>query len=133
MWKVNKRHKKFTRESLVESLSHTYNTWLPPANKSVRENNVFTDICLSTNRWVSLVQCAFQRGAGYPEEGGGCPGDGYSLPRVGMSMGWVLTSRIHWTWILSARDVRPLPRGPNSFNVMHLLGKFSKIVCWRPR
>ena len=28
-------------------------------------------------------------------------------------------------------DVPP-PRGPNSFNFMQFLGKFGKIVCWRP-
>ena len=28
-------------------------------------------------------------------------------------------------------DARP-PGGPNSFNFMHFLGKFGKIVCWRP-
>ena len=28
-------------------------------------------------------------------------------------------------------DARP-PRGPNSFNFMQFLGKFGKIVCWRP-
>ena len=26
----------------------------------------------------------------------------------------------------------PPPRGPNSFNFMQFLGKFGKIVCWRP-
>ena len=31
-----------------------------------------------------------------------------------------------------ARDVRPPPGGPNSFNFMQFLGKFGKIVCWRP-
>ena len=30
-----------------------------------------------------------------------------------------------------ARDARP-PGGPNSFNFMQFLGKFGKIVCWRP-
>ena len=30
-----------------------------------------------------------------------------------------------------ARDVRP-SRGVNSFNFMQFLGKFAKIVCWRP-
>ena len=29
-----------------------------------------------------------------------------------------------------ARDSRP--RGPNSFNFMQFLGKYGKIVCWRP-
>ena len=24
------------------------------------------------------------------------------------------------------------PRGPNSFNFMQFLGKFGKIICWRP-
>ena len=28
-------------------------------------------------------------------------------------------------------DARP-PGGPNSFNFMQFLGKFGKIVCWRP-
>ena len=28
-------------------------------------------------------------------------------------------------------DSRP-PGGPNSFNFMQFLGKFDKIVCWRP-
>ena len=28
-------------------------------------------------------------------------------------------------------DERP-PGGPNSFNFMQFLGKFGKIVCWRP-
>ena len=26
----------------------------------------------------------------------------------------------------------PPPGGPNSFNFMQFLGKFGKIVCWRP-
>ena len=31
------------------------------------------------------------------------------------------------------KDARPpLPGGPNSFNFMQFLGKFGKIVCWRP-
>ena len=30
-----------------------------------------------------------------------------------------------------ARDARP-PGGSNSFNFMQFLGKFGKIVCWRP-
>ena len=29
------------------------------------------------------------------------------------------------------RDACP-PGGPNSFNFMHFLGKFAKIVCWGP-
>ena len=29
------------------------------------------------------------------------------------------------------REGRP-PVGPNSFNFMQFLGKFGKIVCWRP-
>ena len=29
-------------------------------------------------------------------------------------------------------DARPPSRGPNSFNFMQFLGKFGKIVCWRP-
>ena len=29
-------------------------------------------------------------------------------------------------------DARPPPGGPNSFNFMQFLGKFGKIVCWRP-
>ena len=29
-----------------------------------------------------------------------------------------------------ARDAPP--RGPNSFNFMQFLGKFGKIICWRP-
>ena len=28
--------------------------------------------------------------------------------------------------------VRGAPGGPTSFNFMQLLGKFGKIVCWRP-
>ena len=28
--------------------------------------------------------------------------------------------------------VRDAPPGPNSFNFMQFLGKFGKIVCWRP-
>ena len=28
--------------------------------------------------------------------------------------------------------MRAPPRGPNSFNFMQFLGKFGKIVCWRP-
>ena len=31
-----------------------------------------------------------------------------------------------------AREVRPPPRCPNSFNFMQFLGNFGKIVCWRP-
>ena len=31
-----------------------------------------------------------------------------------------------------AQTMRPLPRGPNSFNFMQFSGKFGKIVCWRP-
>ena len=31
-----------------------------------------------------------------------------------------------------ARDAHPLHRGPDSFNFMQFLGKFGKIVCWRP-
>ena len=27
-------------------------------------------------------------------------------------------------------DLHPRPRGPNSFNFMQFLGKFSKIICW---
>ena len=27
---------------------------------------------------------------------------------------------------------RDVPEGPNSFNSMQFLGKFGKIVCWRP-
>ena len=30
-----------------------------------------------------------------------------------------------------ARDARP-PGGSNSFNFVQFLGKFGKIVCWRP-
>ena len=29
-------------------------------------------------------------------------------------------------------DMRPVPRGPNSFNFVQFLGKFGKIVCWCP-
>ena len=29
-------------------------------------------------------------------------------------------------------DARPPLGGPNSFNFMQFLGKFGKIVCWRP-
>ena len=32
----------------------------------------------------------------------------------------------------SKRGVRDAPPGPNSFNLMQLLGKFGKVVCWRP-
>ena len=28
--------------------------------------------------------------------------------------------------------VAPSPGGPNSFNFMQFLGKFGKIICWRP-
>ena len=31
-----------------------------------------------------------------------------------------------------ARGMRAPPGGPNSFNFMQFLGKFGKIVCWRP-
>ena len=31
-----------------------------------------------------------------------------------------------------ARETRPFPGGPNSFNIMQFLGKFGKILCWRP-
>ena len=31
-----------------------------------------------------------------------------------------------------ARDACSPPGGPNSFNFMQFLGKFGKIVCWRP-
>ena len=31
-----------------------------------------------------------------------------------------------------ARGTRAPPGGPNSFNFMQFLGKFGKIVCWRP-
>ena len=31
-----------------------------------------------------------------------------------------------------ARGTCPPPGGPNSFNFMQFLGKFAKIVCWRP-
>ena len=31
-----------------------------------------------------------------------------------------------------AQGTRAPPGGPNSFNFMQFLGKFGKIVCWRP-
>ena len=31
-----------------------------------------------------------------------------------------------------ARETRPFPGGPNSFNFMQFLGKLGKILCWRP-
>ena len=31
-----------------------------------------------------------------------------------------------------ARGMHAPPGGPNSFNFMQFLGKFGKIVCWRP-
>ena len=34
---------------------------------------------------------------------------------------------------LRGREGRVHSWGPNSFNFMQFLGKFSKIVCWRPR
>ena len=48
-----------------------------------------------------------------------------------------LTKTTHWKNSSSggskggAKDARP-PWGPNSFNFMQFLGKFGKIVCWRP-
>ena len=30
------------------------------------------------------------------------------------------------------REGHTPPRGPNSFNFMQFLGKFGKIICWRP-
>ena len=35
-------------------------------------------------------------------------------------------------YYISLADPSPPPGGPNSFKFMQLLGKFGKIVCWRP-
>ena len=32
-----------------------------------------------------------------------------------------------------ARGTHAPPGGPNSFSFMQFLGKYGKIVCWRPR
>ena len=42
------------------------------------------------------------------------------------------------TWYHSVADLggargTRIPPGPNSFNFMHVLGKFGKIICWCPR
>ena len=40
---------------------------------------------------------------------------------------------VQWRiYIVKFWKISPPPGGPNSFNFMQFLGKFGKIVCWRP-
>ena len=75
MWKVNKRQKKFTREPVVETLTHTHNTWLSTARSCGKL--MFSQMSVCPLGDGSLWFNVLSRG------GGRYPGDGYSSP------GWV--------------------------------------------
>ena len=49
-----------------------------------------------------------------------------------VGVGWGGTVRGCWSKFRLDFTVIIIPGSPNSFNFMQFLGKFSKIVCWRP-
>ena len=51
-------------------------------------------------------------------------GEGARRGLAGLEIQWRIYIVKFWT--------RAPPQGPNSFNFMQFLGKFGKIVCWRP-